>query len=156
RNAKTQAAAPIRHAQFTQLFGARQRSPRRGESSPGAGGEVKCRFRELEVREAVDGRERSMPSVAFATYEQEPEITTDDALVAAVLERAGVAVMPAVWDDPAVDWSAFDIVVIRSTWDYYLKADQFERWLQTFTPSGTQLWNPPEPVLWNMNKRYLL
>jgi glutathione synthase/RimK-type ligase-like ATP-grasp enzyme len=97
-----------------------------------------------------------MPSVAFATYGLEPGITADDALAAAVLGRAGVTVTPAVWDDPGVDWSAFDAVAIRSTWDYYLKADQFERWLRTFTPSGTRLWNPPRPVLWNMNKRYLL
>ena len=64
-----------------------------------------------------------MPRVAFATYGQEPGITADDAPAAAVLGRAGVAVTPAVWDDPAVDWAAFDAVVIRSTWDYPLKAE---------------------------------
>jgi glutathione synthase/RimK-type ligase-like ATP-grasp enzyme len=97
-----------------------------------------------------------MPSVAFATYDQEPGISADDALAAAVLGQAGITVTPAVWDDPGVDWSAFDAIVIRSTWDYHLKANHFERWLRTFTPSGTRLWNPPGPVLWNMNKRYLL
>jgi hypothetical protein len=64
-----------------------------------------------------------MPSVAFATFDQEPGISADDALAADVLGRAGVAVTPAVWDDPGVDWSAFDAVVIRSTWDYPLKAE---------------------------------
>jgi glutathione synthase/RimK-type ligase-like ATP-grasp enzyme len=97
-----------------------------------------------------------MPSVAFATYQQEPEISADDALAAEVLGRAGVAVTPAVWDDPAVDWAAFDAVVIRSTWDYPLKAEQFGRWLRSLAASGANLWNPPGPVLWNMNKRYLL
>src|SRR5262245_52990153 len=97
-----------------------------------------------------------MPSVAFATYDQEPGISADDALTAEVLERAGVAVTPAVWDDPGVDWSAFDAVVIRSTWDYHLKAEQFKRWLRRFAASGASLWNPPGPALWNMNKRYLL
>jgi len=97
-----------------------------------------------------------MPSVAFATYHQEPGISTDDALAADVLKRAGVTVTPAVWDDPVVDWSAFDAVVIRSTWDYHLKAEQFERWLRRLAASATSLWNPPGPVLWNTNKRYLL
>jgi hypothetical protein len=97
-----------------------------------------------------------MPSVAFATYDQEPGISADDALAAAVLGRAGVAVTPAVWDDPGVDWAAFDAVVIRSTWDYYLKADQFERWLRSFAASGPRLWNLLGLVLWNTNKRYLL
>jgi glutathione synthase/RimK-type ligase-like ATP-grasp enzyme len=97
-----------------------------------------------------------MPSVAFATYDQEPGISADDALAAEVLGRAGVAVTPAVWDDPGVDWSAFDAVVIRSTWDYPLKAEQFELWLRGLAASGARLWNAPEPVLWNTNKRYLL
>jgi glutathione synthase/RimK-type ligase-like ATP-grasp enzyme len=97
-----------------------------------------------------------MASVAFATYDQEPGISADDALGAEVLRRAGVAVTPAVWDDAGVDWSAFDTVVIRSTWDYHLKAEKFERWLQSLAASGANLWNPPGPVLWNTNKRYLL
>src|SRR5262249_22710327 len=97
-----------------------------------------------------------MPSVAFATYQQEPGISADDALAAEVLGRAGVAVTPAVWDDPAVDWAAFDAVVIRSTWDYPLKAEQFGRWLRSLAASGANLWNPPGQVLWNTNKRYLL
>jgi glutathione synthase/RimK-type ligase-like ATP-grasp enzyme len=97
-----------------------------------------------------------MPSVAFATFDQEPGISADDALAAEVLGRAGVAVTPAVWDDRGVDWSAFDAVVIRSTWDYHLKAERFERWLRSLAASGASLWNPPGPVLWNTNKRYLL
>ena len=97
-----------------------------------------------------------MPSVAFATYDNEPGTSADDALAADVLGRAGVAVTPAVWDDPGIDWSAFDAVVIRSTWDYPLKAEQFERWLRSLAALSSRLWNPPGPVLWNTNKRYLL
>ncbi len=97
-----------------------------------------------------------MPGVAFVTYRQEPGITADDALAADALGLAGVTVTPAVWDDPGVDWSGFDAVVVRSTWDYHLKADQFQRWLRGFIASGARLWNPPGPVLWNTNKRYLL
>jgi glutathione synthase/RimK-type ligase-like ATP-grasp enzyme len=97
-----------------------------------------------------------MPSVAFATYDSAPGISADDVIAAEVLGRAGVTVTAAVWDDPGVDWFAFDAVMIRSTWDYPLKAEQFERWLRTFAASGPRLWNPPGPVLWNTNKRYLL
>ena len=97
-----------------------------------------------------------MPSVAFATYDQEPGISADDTLAADVLALAGVTVTGAVWDDPGVDWPAFDAVVIRSTWDYPLKAEQFERWLRSLAALSSRLWNPPGPVLWNTNKRYLL
>jgi glutathione synthase/RimK-type ligase-like ATP-grasp enzyme len=97
-----------------------------------------------------------MPSVAFATYDQQPGVAADDALAAHVLALAGATVTAAVWDDPGVDWRAFDAVVIRSTWDYPFKAGRFERWLRSLAASGARLWNPPGPVLWNTNKRYLL
>jgi glutathione synthase/RimK-type ligase-like ATP-grasp enzyme len=96
-----------------------------------------------------------MPGVAFATYRQEPAIADDDQPVADALRRAGVAVTAAVWDNPDQDWSAFDAVVIRSTWDYHLRADHFGRWVRGFRSGGPRLYNPPEAVLWNVHKRYL-
>jgi glutathione synthase/RimK-type ligase-like ATP-grasp enzyme len=97
-----------------------------------------------------------MPSVAFATYRDEPGITADDAPAADGLRRAGVAVTPVVWDGSDPNWARFDAVVIRSAWDYFRKADRFERWVLGFMARGARLWNPPDAVLWNINKRYLL
>ena len=34
------------------------------------------------------------------------------------LAARGVDASPAVWDDDGVDWAHFDLVVVRSTWDY--------------------------------------
>jgi len=96
-----------------------------------------------------------MPSVAFATYQTSPRLTDDDELVAKELRRAGLTVTPTVWDAPDVDWSRFDCVVIRSTWDYHLRPGAFEKWVRSFEGAGRRLWNPPEAVLENMNKRYL-
>jgi len=42
----------------------------------------------------------------------------DEPLVVPALEAWGVRVDVVDWDDPAVDWSRFDRVVLRSTWDY--------------------------------------
>jgi hypothetical protein len=62
-----------------------------------------------------------MAKLAFATYEQSADIAGDDQLVADELKSRGVTVEPAVWDSPEVDWSSFDGVIIRSTWDYHLR-----------------------------------
>jgi glutathione synthase/RimK-type ligase-like ATP-grasp enzyme len=97
-----------------------------------------------------------MLSIAFATYRDEPGIAADDAPAADALRRAGVTVTPVVWDGSDPDWSRFDAVVIRSVWDYFRKADRFERWVREFTACAPRLWNPPAAVLWNINKRYLL
>ncbi|MGL4554944.1 MAG: ATP-grasp domain-containing protein, partial [Gemmataceae bacterium] len=97
-----------------------------------------------------------MKSVAFVTHRAMPEIDPDDRLAADVLRSGGVAVEAAVWDDPAVDWPRFDAVVIRSTWDYHLMADHYEAWLRRLESAGVRVWNPPDAILANLNKRYLL
>jgi glutathione synthase/RimK-type ligase-like ATP-grasp enzyme len=98
----------------------------------------------------------TVPRVAFAIHQQLPQLSDDDRLAADALGRRGVDVRSAVWDAPDVDWASFDRVVIRSTWDYHLKPDTYERWLRTFLPTPGRLWNPPEAVLANLNKRYLI
>ena len=55
------------------------------------------------------------------------------------------------WDDPTIDWSAYDLVVIRSTWDYPDKVDAFLDW----TRSVPRLLNDADVVAWNHDKRYL-
>ena len=96
-----------------------------------------------------------MPQVAFATSQQAPEINDDERPVVDELHRRGVTVVAAIWDSPAVDWSQFDCVVIRSAWDYHLKAAEYEKWLQNFPADCNRLWNPASVVRENINKKYL-
>jgi len=58
------------------------------------------------------------------------------------------------WDDESVDWSAFDAVVIRSTWNYHQQPDVFAEWIER-VGAQTTLHNPTAIVRWNMDKRYL-
>lgn len=96
-------------------------------------------------------------TVALATCRRRDLVATDgddDALIAA-LARRGVAAVPAVWDDPAVDWSAFDLVVVRTTWDYDERRDAFVTWAED-VEAVTPLWNPAAVVRWNTHKGYLI
>jgi hypothetical protein len=45
-------------------------------------------------------------------------------------------------------------VVLRSTWDYYKRLDEFTRWIDT-TAQVTRLYNSAEIVHWNLDKQYL-
>ena len=85
--------------------------------------------------------------IALATCRHFPDGDPDDALLTAALPEARFAV----WDDPSVHWAAFDLVVIRSTWDYQDRRDAFLDWAR----SVPRLVNPPEVVEWNTDKRYL-
>ncbi|MCA9291731.1 MAG: hypothetical protein KDA25_11430 [Phycisphaerales bacterium] len=75
-------------------------------------------------------------------------------LTRALRERGGdVAVLP--WDDPAHLPDAFDICLLRATWNYHLRPDVFRDWIAT-AAGRTVLRNGAEVVHWNMHKRYLL
>ena len=59
------------------------------------------------------------------------------------------------WDDATVDWSSFDVVILRSTWDYIDRLDEFLAWID-HVDRHTVVWNPAAVVRWNIDKRYLL
>jgi hypothetical protein len=68
------------------------------------------------------------------------------------LETAGARVEDVSWDDPGADWSAFDVVVVRSTFDYSQRRDEFLAWADSL---DGRLHNPPSVLRWNSDKRYL-
>ena len=72
----------------------------------------------------------------------------DDGLIAALRER-GLHARWLAWDDPAT--SEADLVILRATWDYTDRLDEFLSW----TRSVRNLLNAPELVDWNTDKRYL-
>jgi hypothetical protein len=80
-----------------------------------------------------------------------PQLDADTRLLLAPLEKRGISVTPAVWDDTGVDWAAFDLAVIRSCWDYVPRREEFVRWAE----SVKRLANPAAVVAWNTDKRYL-
>jgi hypothetical protein len=80
-----------------------------------------------------------------------PEVR-DDELVAMALGALGADTALVSWDDPAARWESFDLVVIRSTWDYSTRRDEFLAWADAV---GPRLHNPPELVRWNSDKRYV-
>jgi glutathione synthase/RimK-type ligase-like ATP-grasp enzyme len=58
------------------------------------------------------------------------------------------------WDDERADWSRYALALLRSTWDYTTRLDEFLAWLGR-AASLTRLHNPPEVVRWNVDKHYL-
>lgn len=92
-----------------------------------------------------------MPRIALVTCATLPDLDPDDQLLIEPLRSSGAEPVAAVWDDPAIDWSAFDLVVIRSTWDYPARRAEFLEW----TRRVPHLVNPADVVEWNTDKRYL-
>jgi len=92
---------------------------------------------------------------AIATCAHHPGFCAgDDEALADQLRTVGVRTSPAVWNDPAVDWSAFDAVLIRTTWDYTEQLDAFLDWTRR-VEAETRLFNPSRFAETNLNKTYL-
>lgn len=92
--------------------------------------------------------------IAFVTWSGLPQLASDDQLVREELQREQHDVTAAVWDDASIDWRSFDAIVIRSTWDYHKRTDDFRAWLASL--GDAPLWNPRAIVERNLHKSYLL
>lgn len=97
-----------------------------------------------------------MTKIALATYSRAPELAPDDRGLPAALARYGIHAEAVAWSYLDVDWSRYDAVILRSTWDYHLRLADFRAWLDELDSLGVPVLNPPGLVEWNSNKRYLL
>lgn len=95
-----------------------------------------------------------MTRVALATCLAIPEPDADEAQLVEALRSAGAEVDVLAWDDPRADFAARDLVVLRSTWNYYARVDAFVAWARA-TASATRLRNAADVVEWNARKTYL-
>jgi len=89
--------------------------------------------------------------IAFVTSRTSRAVDADLDLLLAASHARGADADIVVWDDPSVDWASFDVVVVRSCWDYVARRDEFLAWA-TSVPS---LQNVPEILRWNTDKTYL-
>jgi glutathione synthase/RimK-type ligase-like ATP-grasp enzyme len=90
--------------------------------------------------------------VALATCAEVADLDPEDRLLVAPLADRGIEAVPAVWDDPSVEWNAFDLVVLRSTWDYAERRETFLDWARSLR----RVLNPLSVLDWNTDKqRYL-
>jgi len=94
--------------------------------------------------------------IAFITYKDEPKLFEDDQLIADYLESKNIKVSPIPWDDETIDWTSFDTVVIRSTWDYIHRAIEFNMWLGKLKDLGVKVLNPISVIQWNQHKSYFV
>lgn len=85
-----------------------------------------------------------------------PNVEDEDSLLTRYLREQGHSVEPRVWTNPAVDWLRYDVVVVKSPWDYFDRIEEFYQWLDRMEALGVRMLNPVKTIRWNANKKYLL
>lgn len=103
----------------------------------------------MRVRETI-------PAIGLATCSALPSGSPDEGRLAEALEALGARVGVVAWDDAATDWTRWDAVLVRSTWDYHLRTADFLGWLARLEGAGVSVWNRPHLIRWNAHKRYLM
>lgn len=93
--------------------------------------------------------------IAFVTSSVKPDFADDDIYVADCLTAAGTEVQPLPWDGDATEWNSFDLVVIRSCWNYHHHPEKFIRWIDQMEEQKVNMFNPLKIARWNLHKGYL-
>ncbi|MFQ5549773.1 MAG: RimK family alpha-L-glutamate ligase [Gemmatimonadales bacterium] len=95
-----------------------------------------------------------MTLILLATGADMPELCSDDQLLLRALREHGIAARAVVWSDPAVSWGDASLVVIRSTWDYVERVEDFLQWVRR-VDAVAPLLNSRALVERNWHKSYL-
>ena len=91
-----------------------------------------------------------MSRVAVATC-RGVDVDPDSPFLLDALNDVGLKAELTVWDDPSVDWASYDLVVIRSTWDYWSRRAEFLAWAKSIK----HLFNPYPVIEYSTDKHYL-
>lgn len=95
-----------------------------------------------------------MKRCVFLSTDDLTGFVTDDDLAVAPLRVLGWNVESLSWRADAA-WDEYDVVIIRSTWDYQDHPDAFDAALQRIHDSRALLCNSLPLMRWNMRKSYL-
>ena len=123
-------------------------------------GSESCQERKIVYAGRMNTAQSSWPRVqksfAFLTAADFPNLSSDCLIGAEALRRRGMIVDPLVWDEtPVEELKRYDLIVIRSIWDYQYKLEKFRAWLGTLAEQNISVLNPSALIKWNLSKRYL-
>ncbi|MGH8184616.1 MAG: ATP-grasp domain-containing protein [Rhodanobacteraceae bacterium] len=95
-----------------------------------------------------------MPRIALVTARAARDTDHDMSPLLVALRDAGAEAHEVDWDDDGIEWSRFDLALLRSTWDYCERLPAFLDWAARVS-AQTWLLNPLEVIRWNTDKHYL-
>jgi hypothetical protein len=93
--------------------------------------------------------------VGLAAAAAFPDLFEEGPLLIAGLAEVGLEAETVVWNDPAVRWQDYDLVLANGIWDNIRHVNAFVRWTETLERDGVHVVNSPATLRWNLDKRYL-
>lgn len=93
--------------------------------------------------------------IGILTCASIPLLNKNDQVLIPKLKKKGIDVDVLVWDNQAIDWSQYNFLLFRNTWDYYEKQLEFDTWLKKIENLGVKTLNSIEVINANKHKFYL-
>lgn len=98
--------------------------------------------------------------IAYVCYAAQEKYSADsmedeESILLRHLQQAGLNVHREIWTDKKVKWAAYDLLLIKSPWDYFEKYAAFCQWLDKIKQLGIRMLNPLPVIKWNSDKHYL-
>ncbi len=87
--------------------------------------------------------------------EYNSNILLEDEILSEALSKEGIDSKRVIWSDPDIVWTNADYLLFRTTWDYFRRYSEFEKWLNVIKSKVPTI-NSLDTVLNNLDKRYLL
>ncbi len=96
-----------------------------------------------------------MLTLGLLTCQRLPNLSDSDQSLIPIFKEHGINAEAIIWNAPSIDWTRYDGLIIRNTWDYYTQSERFISWLKTIRDYRIPLFNSVDVVLGNMHKFYL-
>ncbi|MDQ3291356.1 MAG: hypothetical protein M3Q05_08715 [Bacteroidota bacterium] len=98
--------------------------------------------------------------IALITYNDQGKYTSssiedEDTVLFNFLNNKGLNLTFEVWNDPEVNWEQYDLLILKSPWDYFDYILDFRDWLDKIEQKNIRMLNPLKTVRWNTDKHYL-
>ncbi len=93
--------------------------------------------------------------LALLTCDQLNGLCVDEQVLALAIDQSSTYEYEAHTWNSNTDWTKFDAVLIRNTWDYHEHTEEFLAVLKKIESSGVKLLNSSAVVEWNYHKGYL-
>jgi len=98
--------------------------------------------------------------IGFLSTAEKPDMMPYDLQAKEMLKESNVDVEIIFWEnyneDNAHQLAAYDLVVMRTCWNYYKNIPEFLKFLDLLEQSGANMYNPVNLIKWNIDKKYLL
>ncbi|MFC0655418.1 ATP-grasp domain-containing protein [Mongoliitalea lutea] len=83
-------------------------------------------------------------------------VPDEDKLLSEILDSLSIEYQFEIWSDESVKWQQYDMLLLKSPWDYFDYFPKFAYWCEQIQSLGIPVLNDLRTVLWNSKKSYLL